>query len=94
MIDPLNAPRVQKAKPKPFQRKSIDIAPAEDIKREWRTVRIDEIVVGDIIANYGQVYGISAPNPRGLIFVDSGADIGVAWHGEVEVFAFVRVKNG
>lgn len=50
--------KIQRAKPKPFSRPSIELA-APAVKREWQTIAAEDVNVGDTIPDFGLVANIS-----------------------------------
>jgi hypothetical protein len=57
--------RIQRAKPTPFQRPSIDLSGPPVARREWKVVSVLDIRAGDIlpgVGEVGQVTSVFAPD--------------------------------
>lgn len=84
-----NVPKIQRGKPKPFKRNSIDVIRSD--KREWQNIKVRHLEPGDIVADIGKIESILFNSPWALIENVVGREIQISLYGTV--FAYVRVNG-
>lgn len=73
--------------PKPFKRPSIEV-PSTAVKKEWRSVPLSSLAVGDLIAEFGLVREITQ-GQYVVVVTSSGRTFST--ESTQSVFAFVPV---
>ncbi len=91
---PYSTPQTRRKLPAPFQRPSITVGAAREIKRTWKDVAVVDLREGDVIAGFGKIASIEENvdikrRPSAWWFVISNVlhDVAV-YGGHDRVFAF------
>lgn len=94
---PISNTRIQRKMPSPFQRPSVSVGTAPEVRREWRTVNVQDIKIGDIVPGIGRVFAVNesfdVSAQLWIVTVRGGTDNVKVYQGAEQAWVFARTAQ-